>query len=117
MERPVILRADDVQEMCGLLNVFDRITFGCMGDMLAQLDTELPLIGPVVVSLFVRESHVQVWRKNDPDCKGIVNGYFNISTREKLLEVVRKEIHSKLDEILTPNEALLNALSLNTRSN
>jgi hypothetical protein len=64
--RPEIA-ADDLANVTMLLGCFDKITFNSYGELVALLTVDLPVIGPVLISLYDRESHLQVYRGKEAD--------------------------------------------------
>jgi hypothetical protein len=103
--RPVVIRQDDLIDLTMILSVFDRVVFNTDGEMVGEMDVTLPVVGPVVVSYYHRESHVQVRRKADD--KAIINTNIDtLNSRDDLLGLVKELIREEAIKLLTPAVAV-----------
>ena len=74
-ERRPVIRASELDEVVGLLNIYDEITFNGYGEMVALLTTPIPIIGKVVVSYYVRGGHIKIYKDGEnPNDNDIWNG-------------------------------------------
>lgn len=84
-----------------ILSVFDRVVFNDYGEFIGEMEVTLPVVGPVVVSYYHRESHVQVRRKADD--KAIINTTIEtLNGRDDLLGLVKELIREEAIKLLTP---------------
>lgn len=99
--RQPVIRQDDLIDLTMLLSVFDRVIFNSDAEMLGQMDVDMPLVGPVLVSYYKRERHVQVRRKSDD--KAIVNTEIDeLTGRDDLLGLLRELLREEALRLLTP---------------
>lgn len=102
--QPEILR-EDLAEVTRLFAVFERITFNAFGEMVATLDAEFPLFGTCIVSLFVREDHLKVYRKGEPSYgEGLFSGYLhelgdNLGRNELLAAIKTKLREAAMEKL------------------
>lgn len=97
IKAPKIERSD-LPELTNLLAVFDVVTFNMFAEFVAQMEIELPVVGIIVISYFCRESHLKVWRKDDPKETALCNLYFYVCplpTRDELISQIKAKIMEK----------------------
>jgi len=100
-DRQPMIHQDDMVDLTIILSVFDRVVFNNRAEMLGEMDVTLPVVGPVVVSYYHRESHVQVRRKADD--KAIINTTIEtLNGRDDLLGLVKELIREEAIKLLTP---------------
>lgn len=110
-ERPPIIRASDLPLVTKLLNEFDEITFNGYGEMVALIKTTLPIIGKIVISLYVLENHIKVYRQGEnPNDDDLWNGYLHdidhssdryVYNRDNIIYLVKEQLLKSIAEHLS----------------
>lgn len=96
----------DLEEVTALLKVFDVVTFNMDAEFVAQIETSLPIIGPVVISYYVRGDNLKVWRANDKDQEALFSDESEslppiFTSREELITFVKERIVAAVGIALT----------------
>lgn len=107
--RPAKLHKEEMPFVEAIFEVFDCIGFNPDGEFVATFETELPVIGQVTVSYYVKESHIKVYRDNhdflNTTIFGVVNEeedgenktYFDWMERTILIRKIKDELKKQME--------------------